>query len=229
MNKKQNKQINKQRKKQKIPGTTEFQSQFKFWCYSSSIQSWCLYLNRSSVVVLPGGWVVVLFFLCLSEAAAWSVPPSLGCGSLSLYVVLRFWNQLCSPPAVPALELGFHCAWLLGACFFALLPFSWARSVLCQPTPCYQPVVMVCWLFFNFAVLFDFGCCSLAQEIGFVDHYLPYFRQWLITCMLLVLLPFQTLFTEMEISFLPFLPSLVHFQISCPLFCVLVCSSLFIV
>jgi hypothetical protein len=91
--KKQNKQTNK------IPGsgTTEFQSYFKFWCYSSSIQSWCCYLSRSSVVVLPGS---VFFFFCLSEAAAWSAPPSVGCGNLSLYVILRFWNQLCSPPAV---------------------------------------------------------------------------------------------------------------------------------
>jgi hypothetical protein len=29
-----------------------------------------------------------------------------------------------------------------------------------------------------------------------VDHYLPYFRQWLITCLLLALLPLQTFFTE---------------------------------
>jgi hypothetical protein len=40
------------------------------------------------------------FFFCLSEAAAWSAPPSVGSGSLSLYVVLRFQNQLCSPPSV---------------------------------------------------------------------------------------------------------------------------------
>jgi hypothetical protein len=45
------KQTNKQEAKQtngrkKIPGlrTMEFQSLFKFWCYSSSIQSWCWYL-----------------------------------------------------------------------------------------------------------------------------------------------------------------------------------------
>jgi hypothetical protein len=37
--------------------------------------------------------------------------------------------------------------------------------------------MMVYWLFFNFVALFIFGCCSLAQEISFVDHYLPYFRQ----------------------------------------------------
>jgi hypothetical protein len=28
---------------------------------------------------------------------------------------------------------------------------------------------------------FDFECCSLAQEMSFVDRYLPYFRQQLIT------------------------------------------------
>jgi hypothetical protein len=50
---------------------------------------------------------------------------------------------------------------------------------------------MVYCLFFNFAEPFDFGCCSLAQEMSFVDHYLPYFRQQLITHLLLALLPFQ--------------------------------------
>jgi hypothetical protein len=28
--------------------------------------------------------------------------------------------------------------------FFALPPFSWARSVICQPAPCSQCVMMVC-------------------------------------------------------------------------------------
>jgi hypothetical protein len=55
---------------------------------------------------------------------------------------------------------------------------------------------MVFWLFFNFAVSFDFVYCSLAQEMSFVDYYLPFFRQWLITHLLLALLPFQPLFTE---------------------------------
>jgi hypothetical protein len=32
--------------------------------------------------------------------------------------------------------------------------------------------------------------------MSFVDCYLPYFRQQLITCLLLALLPFQSLFTE---------------------------------
>jgi hypothetical protein len=47
--------------------------------------------------------------------------------------------------------------------------------------------MMVCCLFFNFAVSFDFGFCCLAQEMSFMDHYLPYFRQWLITQTLLAL------------------------------------------
>jgi hypothetical protein len=93
-----NRQTNKQTK---FPGsgTIEFQSYFKFWYYSSNFQSWFWYLSRISVLVLQAHWVVVFFF-CLSETAAWSAPPSVGCGSLSLYVVLRFQNQLCSPPAI---------------------------------------------------------------------------------------------------------------------------------
>jgi hypothetical protein len=55
--------------------------------------------------------------------------------------------------------------------------------------------MMVCCLFFNFAEPFDFGCCSLAQEMSFVVHYLPYFRQWLITGLLWAFLAFQPLFT----------------------------------
>jgi hypothetical protein len=45
-------------------------------------------------------------------------------------------------------------------------------------------------------MLFDFGCSSLVQEMSFVDHYLAYFRQRLITCLLSAHLPFQALFTE---------------------------------
>jgi hypothetical protein len=51
-------------------------------------------------------------------------------------------------------------------------------SVFLQLAPCCRCVVMACWLFFNFAVLFDFGCCSLAQEMSFVDCYLIYFRAY---------------------------------------------------
>jgi hypothetical protein len=87
-----------------------------------------------------------------------------------------------------------------------LPPFSGAWSVIHQLAPCCQHVVMFCWLFFNFAVLFDFGCFSLAQEMSFLYHCLPSFKQWLITNPLAALLPFHHLFTEvhMEISSLPY-------------------------
>jgi hypothetical protein len=86
-------------------------------------------------------------------------------------------------------------------------------------------------LFFNFTVLFDFGCCSLAQEMSFMECYLPYFRQQLITSLLLALLPFQLLFTESSwrdqlLAPLSF-PGVL--SVTPPLCCVLVFSSLFIV
>jgi hypothetical protein len=56
------------------------------------------------------GSVCCFFFSCLSEVAAWSTPSSVGFGSLHLYVVLMFRNQLCSPPAI--------------------LPWSWVFTVL---------------------------------------------------------------------------------------------------
>jgi hypothetical protein len=83
--------------------------------------------------------------------------------------------------------------------------------------------------------------------MNFVDHYLLYFRQWLITCPLLdfsselwsllqgtpfktALLPFQPLFTESShgdqlLAPVPFSGALIA---SRPLCCVLVFSSLFI-
>jgi hypothetical protein len=71
-----------------------------------------------------------------------------------------------------------------GDLFLCLSPFSGAMSVIHQLAPCCQFVVMVCCSFFNFAEPLDFGCCSLAQEMNFVVCYQPYFRQWLITCLL---------------------------------------------
>jgi hypothetical protein len=92
--------------------------------------------------------------------------------------------------------LGFCCIGLLWACFFALPPFSGARSDICQLAVCCKCTTVVCWLFFNFATSFDFGCWSLALEISFVERYLPYFRQCFITRPLSPLLPFQSLFNE---------------------------------
>jgi hypothetical protein len=67
--------------------------------------------------------------------------------------------------------------------------------------------------------------------MSFVDRYLPYLRQWLTICTLwaLLLSGLCLLKVHMEISSLLFLPSLVHFQHSHPLCCVIVFSSLFVV
>jgi hypothetical protein len=109
-----------------------------------------------------------------------------------VWLVLSFQRSALWPTSHPTLELCFHCVGLLGTCFFALHPFSGARSEICQLALCCQCVMLVCWLFFNFATLSDFGCCSLAQEMSFVVRYLPYFRQWITTARL----PFQSFFTE---------------------------------
>jgi hypothetical protein len=105
-------------------------------------------------------------------------------------------KKLCSPPAILLWTWVFAMLVYWGACFFASPPFSGARSDICQPAPCCQHVMLVCWLFFTFAALFDFGCCSLAQEMSFADHYLVYFRQRLITHLLSTLLYFPSLFTK---------------------------------
>jgi ABC-type Mn2+/Zn2+ transport system permease subunit len=85
-------------------------------------------------------------------------------------------------------------------------------------------------MFFNFAVYFDFGCCSLAPEISFVDHCQLYFRHRLILHLLSVLLSSSLCLMKicLEISFLLLPPSLVHLQYSSPS-AVLVFSSLFII
>jgi hypothetical protein len=136
------------------------------------------------------GSLAHFFPLCFSGSCLVS-------SSLSeVWLVLRFWRSALWSTSCPALDLGFFCVGLLGTCFFASPPVYGARSEIHQPAPCCS---MLCWFAdcrFNFAKLFDLGCCSLAQEMSFVDCYLPYFRQWLITCLLSTLLPFQSLFTE---------------------------------
>jgi hypothetical protein len=111
-------------------------------------------------------------------------------------LALRFQKSALWPSSHPALQLGSHYVGLLGACYFALYPFSGAKSEIHQLSVCCQCFILVCWLFFNFATLFNFGCSSLVQEMSFVDHYLPYFRQQLITCPMSPHLPYQSLFSE---------------------------------
>jgi hypothetical protein len=204
---KQTQKTNRQTNKQtKIPGsgTIEFQSYFKLWCYTSSIQSWCWYLIISSVVVSPGHLVVfAFFFFCLSVAAGWSAPPSVG---VAVWVCMLSLGSRISSVAyqLSCIGVGFLLYLITGGLVLCFAPFLWGKvsdpsaspllSVCCdgflivfQFCNVIWLWMLLCWLFFNFAMLFDFGCCSLVQEMNFGDHYLPYFRQQLVTSLLLAL------------------------------------------
>jgi hypothetical protein len=127
--------------------------------------------------------------------------------------------------------VGFSLCFITRGLFLCFSPFLWGKVSDLSADPCCQHIVMVCWLFFNFAVLFDFVCCSLAQEMSFVDRYLPYFKQHLITLPLSAIMPFQPLFTEhlcRDQLLAP--PTFCGVILAAPpLCCVLVFSSLFIV
>jgi hypothetical protein len=91
---------------------------------------------------------------------------------------------------VEGFGVGFLLCLFTGGLFLCLAPFLWGKPGDLSATS----LLSACCdglLFFNFAEPFDFGCCSLAQEMSFVVRYLPCFRQWLITCPLLAFLPFQ--------------------------------------
>jgi hypothetical protein len=97
------------------------------------------------------------------------------------------------------LELGFPCVGLLGDLFLCLILFLWGKvrgpSAGSLLSVCYAGLMTV-FQFCNENCKIYFGCCSLAQEMSFVNHYLSYFRHRLITHPLSAFLPFQTLFTE---------------------------------
>jgi hypothetical protein len=78
-----------------------------------------------------------------------------------------------------------------GGLFLFLLPFLWVKVSDLSAGPLLSEGCDGSLFVFHFAEPFDFGCCSLAQEISFVIHYLPYFKQWLITRPLSAFLPFQ--------------------------------------
>jgi hypothetical protein len=127
-------------------------------------------------------------------------------------------------------EVGFSLCLITGSHFFASPPFSGARSVLCQPAPCCQHVEMICWLLFNFAVLFDFGCCSLAQEMSFVDCYLFQVATYHLPAIGPSAFPALVCWKFTWRSALNRAPPLLQCTCSTPaLCCVLVFSSLFIV
>jgi hypothetical protein len=91
-------------------------------------------------------------------------------------------------------------------------------QVQCSISPlCCPCVMMVPCLFFSSVGQLGFGCCSLAQEMSSVIHYLPCFGECLssahsqpscLSCVLIVCT---------EISSWPLPLSLVYFQHSCPL------------
>jgi hypothetical protein len=70
----------------------------------------------------------------------------------------------------------FSLCWFTVVLFLCLAPFLWGKvrdlSYGSLLSACYAGLLTV----FNFATLFTFGWCSLAQEMSFVDRYLPYFR-----------------------------------------------------
>jgi hypothetical protein len=104
---------------------------------------------------------------------------------------------------------------------------------LCSTCPLHSPCfITVCCLFFSFVGKFGFGCCSLAQVIISVIHYLP--------CLGSVLLPthsqsslhFLCLFTDSlaaKISSLPLPLSPVQFQHATPLLSMFDYTSLFVI
>jgi hypothetical protein len=82
-------------------------------------QSWC----RSSVLVLPGGWEDSPVFFPFSGSCI--VNSSLS----KVWLVLRFRRSALWPTSCSALELGFCCVVLLGACFFSSYPCSEVRDL----------------------------------------------------------------------------------------------------
>jgi hypothetical protein len=109
--------------------------------------------------------------------------------------------------------LGFCC---VGGGLVSLPCLLSLGSVIWSPAPCCQHVVMACWLF-NFAVSFDFGYCSLAQGMSFVDH---------ATCCILgsslspaYCLPFclsSLCLLKVHVEIIPCLSSLLYYNYSTP-------------
>jgi hypothetical protein len=83
-----------------------------------------LVFKQKLFLVSPGGWRGLNSFFSLSFSISHLVSSSLS----EVWLVLKFWRSVMWSSSHPALELGFLFVGLLGACFFALTPFSGARS-----------------------------------------------------------------------------------------------------
>jgi hypothetical protein len=105
--------------------------------------------------------------------------------------ISSLWSTTC-----PALEVVYRCVCLLRVqcCKFISLSFLWGRLCSTLPHHCLCFNTVHC-LIFSFAGQFSFGCCSLAQEMSSVIHYLPCFGEWLITTHF-VFTAFPCLFTD---------------------------------
>jgi hypothetical protein len=92
--------------------------------------------------------------------------------------------------------VGFSLCLNTGGLFLCFASFLWGKV----SDPSAGPLLSVCCdsllIVFQFALSFDFGCCSIAEEMNFVYHYLTYFRPRLIIHPLSACLSFQPLFTE---------------------------------
>jgi hypothetical protein len=104
-------------------------------------------------------------------------------------------DQLCSPPAI------LLWSWVFSVfVYWGLVSLPGPLSLgQCQQSVSWLPAAsMLCCFADCFSILQHslILCCSLAQEMSFVDCYLPYFRQWLITHPLSALFLKQSLFTE---------------------------------
>jgi uncharacterized protein YjeT (DUF2065 family) len=110
--------------------------------------------------------------------------------------------------------VGFSLCWFIEGLFVCLAPFLWHKVSVVSAGPL---LLMHCdglLIVFNFAASFYFGCSSLAQDMNFVDHYLPISGTGLspACCQPFCLFSLCLLKVCMEISSFLLPPSLVHFQ-----------------
>jgi hypothetical protein len=113
--------------------------------------------------------------------------------------------------------VGFLLCLITGGLFLCLVPFLWGK-VSDQPASPLLSVFCDCLIIFNFAVSFDFRCCSLAQEMRFVTATCPISGSNLspACCQSFCLSRLCLLKVHKKISSLLLPLSLVHFQQLCP-------------
>jgi hypothetical protein len=157
-----NKQTNTHTKKSPGSGTIEFLSLVLLLQHPVLVlvfkQRLCLSLARWL------GSLASFFFFSLSFSGSCLVSSSLSEVWQFKFACCPQVLEMSSVAHQPScFGVGFPLCWFTGGLFLCLAPFLWGKVSDPSASPCCQCVMMVCWLFFNFAVLFDFGCCSLAR------------------------------------------------------------------